>query len=120
MGGVAEVNRGANHVSQLGQVKYLHAVVVGFTDHKGVVGIHFDIAPRGVGGMGGQMSQVNWVFRVADVDKRSAVGASHNGVFVAILGVSPTPNIVAIAAAAHTAEGQEGHEIDVVTGITSG
>lgn len=50
MGCVGKCDRGADHIAELGQIKDLDAVVLGgIGDDEGVVLVHFNVAPDGVG-----------------------------------------------------------------------
>ena len=68
-----EERRRVAHVEQAGQVKDLHTMIGSFGNDEGVVIEYLDITPKAWCGMCGQITQVNGVDRVGNLNKSRAV-----------------------------------------------
>ena len=99
VGGYAKSDWRVKHGSQQGQIKDLHTMAAGLRYDKGVIVIYLDVAPRAVGGLGGQITQINRVEGITDVDKGRAIGPSHNSILFVGDRIGPAPDVVAVAAA---------------------
>jgi hypothetical protein len=120
-GGLGEGHRAAFHVPQLAQVEDLHAVGAGVVRHdECVVTGHLHVPPHvDLGPFGqGQVTQVDGVVGVGDVDEGGAVVSADHGVLPARLGIGPAPEIVHDDAplAAQVSHGQEGDQVHLLAG----
>ncbi len=103
-------------VPQLSQVKDLHSAGWRFTDYERVIVVNLNVPPGGVRTVRWQVAEVNRVHRVADINERRPGGTAHNGVFLTVSRVGPSPNVITNAAA-DLIQGQKRHQVHVAAGI---
>ena len=85
--------------AQTREVENLHTMRACTVSHdKGVVQVDLDVPPRRNHSIGWELSQVDRIFGVSHINKRSTSRLSHQRVFVARHRVSPTPDVVAVTA----------------------
>ncbi len=119
MGVLTERHRRVGDRPQAGQVKHLHPVRPRLADDKSMIGVNLDIPPAGTRTVGREISQVDRVLRIRDVDKGGARRAAHDCILFSVLRVRPAPDVIP-AAPANGGERQECQQVHVVAGIRAG
>ena len=105
-------------VHQLGEVHDLHAMSREFADHKDVVVEHLGVAPGVVAfDERGQSTQVHRIQRIGHFHEGRARAQAQDGKFTPAFWIHPTPDVVGARGAAQVFQGDEGHQVDVLTRV---
>ena len=101
------------------QKRVIYCMAACLADDKGIMGIGLDVTPSRAAGVAGEITQVNRIHGIGDLDKCGSFVQPDDGKFATRWRIGPAPDVIGLAAT-YIHQGQEHQKIDVMTRVNIG